>query len=138
VRARLAPEDRPRTGALAACAVLALSVVLTPWFALGEYVPNGWDATWWARVALVAALLAIVALRIGRDRDAAVLIAVALACVAFRAIVVPDFGFGFDGLHVPVERRWGLWLALAAGLVALALALRLDARAERSPQVAAN
>jgi hypothetical protein len=42
-----------------------------------------------------------------------------VACVAFRAIVTPDFGFSFDGLEVPVERRWGLWLALAAGVVAL-------------------
>ena len=108
-----------RNIALGACAVLALSVVLTPWYALDDYVPNGWDATWWARIALVAALAAAVALRLGRRREALALIAVALACVAFRAIVVPDFGFSFDGLDVPVARRWGLWLAVAAGVVAL-------------------
>jgi hypothetical protein len=106
--------------ALGGCAVLAVAVVLTPWFGLDDYVPNGWDATWWARAALVLALAAAVALRLGRRRAALVLIAVALACVAFRAIVPPDFGFSFDGLDVPVERRWGLWLALAAAAVALA------------------
>jgi hypothetical protein len=105
--------------ALAGCAVLALAVVLTPWYALDDYVPNGWDATWWARGALVAALAGALALRFGRRREALALLAVALGCVVFRAIVTPDFGFGFDGLDVPVERRWGLWLALAAGVVAL-------------------
>jgi hypothetical protein len=117
------PSARFRNLALGGCAVLALAVVLTPWYALDDYVPNGWDATWWARVALVAALAAALALRLGRRREAIVLIAVALACVAFRAIVPPDFGFGFDGLDVPVERRWGLWLALAAGIVALVAGL---------------
>jgi hypothetical protein len=102
--------------------VLALSVVLTPWYALGDYIPNGWDATWWARIALLAALAGTLALRFGRRREAIALIAVALACVALRAIVVPDFGFAFDGLKVPVERRWGIWVALAAGAVALVAA----------------
>ena len=37
--------------ALAAFAVTALAVVLLPWYALDAYEPNGWDATWWARVA---------------------------------------------------------------------------------------
>jgi uncharacterized membrane protein YwaF len=109
--------------ALAGCAVLALSIVLTPWYALADYVPNGWDATWWARVALIAVLAGALALRFGRRREAVALIAIALACVAFRAIVTPDFGFAFDGLGVPVERRWGLWLALAAGVVALGASL---------------
>jgi hypothetical protein len=109
--------------AIGGCGVLALSVVLTPWYALGDYVPNGWDATWWARGALVAALAGALALRLGRDREAVVLIAVALACVVVRVIFVPDFGFGFDGLDVPVERRWGLWVALAAAVVALAAAV---------------
>ncbi len=113
-----------RQAAIAGCAVLALAVVLTPWYALDDYVPNGWDATWWARGALVAALAGALALRFGRRREAVVLIAVALACVVFRAIVAPDFGFGFGGLDVPVQRRWGLWLALAAGIVALAASLR--------------
>jgi hypothetical protein len=121
--------SRERVAAVAAAGVLALSVVVTPWFALGSYVPNGWDATWWARLALLAALLAIVALRLGRDRDAAGLLALALLCVLVRAIAPPDFGFGFDGLSVPVERRFGVWLALAAAAVALALAARLARRA---------
>ena len=119
-----------RKVALAGCAVLALAVVLTPWYALDDYVPNGWDATWWARVALVAALAAALALRLGNRTVALALATLALACVAYRAIVVPDFGFGFSGLHVPVARRWGVWLALAAGLVAVA-ALALPAAAER-------
>jgi hypothetical protein len=108
--------------ALAGCAVLALAVVLTPWYALDDYVPNGWDATWWARVALVAALAAAVALRLGHERIALALLVLAVASVVFRAIAPPDFGFSFDGLDVPVERRWGLWLALAAGVVACAAA----------------
>jgi hypothetical protein len=116
--------------AVVACGVLGLAVVLTPWFALDEYVPNGWDATWWARAAAILALLAIVALRLGRDRIALALIAAALACVAVRVIAPPDFGFGFDGLDVPTERRWGLWVALGAGVVALlAAAPRLRHRA---------
>jgi hypothetical protein len=127
VRARARSAASPRNIAIAAAAVTALAVALTPWYALGDYVPNGWDATWWARGAAAAALLAIVALRLGRARAGAALSALALACVAFRAIALPDFGFAFDGLHVPVERRFGLWLALAAALVALVAALPLAA-----------
>ena len=122
-----------RNIALGACAVLALAVVLTPWYALDDYVPNGWDASWWARGALVAALAGALALRFGRRREALALIAVGLACVTFRAIVVPDFGFGFDGLDVPVERRWGLWLALAAGVVALGAAAAGGGFREKRP-----
>jgi hypothetical protein len=112
-----------RNVALGGCALLALAVVLSPWYALDDYVPNGWDATWWARIALVAALAAAVALRRGYRREAIGLLAVAVACVAFRAIVPPDFGFSFDGLDVPVERRWGLGLALVAGIIALGATL---------------
>jgi hypothetical protein len=121
--------------ALGACGVLALSVVLTPWYALDDYVPNGWDATWWARGALVAALLGALALQFGRRREAVGLIAIAFACVLFRVIAVPDFGLGFDGLHVPVERRWGLWVALAAAVVALiaAAAQGLRGTEEKNP-----
>jgi hypothetical protein len=108
--------------AVVACGVLGLAVVLTPWFALDEYLPNGWDATWWARAAAILALLAIVALRIGRDRIALALIAAALACVAVRVIAPPDFGFGFDGLDVPTERRFGVWLATGGAALALLLA----------------
>jgi hypothetical protein len=119
-----------RNAAVAALAILGLAVVLTPWYQLATYEPNGWDASWWARGALAAAVAAIVALRIQRDREAAALAAVALACVAFRAIVPPDFGLGFDGLDVPTERAWGLWIALAAAVAGLALCLRI-ARARR-------
>ena len=124
-----------RHAALAALAVLGLAVVLTPWFTLSEYEPNGWDATWFARGALAAAIAAIVALRIGRDREAAILAGLALACVAFRAIVPPDFGLGFDGLDVPTERSWGLWLALAAALLGLVAVIRLvrGGRASAAP-----
>jgi hypothetical protein len=121
-------EDKPRALAIAACALLALAVALTPWYALDEYVPNGWDATRWARAAALLALGAIVAVRIDRLREAAILTAIAAACVAFRTIVPPDFGFAFDGLDVPVERRWGLFVALAAAIVALAATLRLARR----------
>jgi hypothetical protein len=122
-------EDRTRALAIGGAAVLALSVALTPWYALDDYVPDGWDATWWARIAAIAAIGAIVALRLDRPREALGASAVALACVAFRVIVVPDFGFGFDGLEVPVARRWGLYLALVAGLVAVAATFRIASRA---------
>ena len=118
--------------AIAGCALLALAVALTPWFALGDYVANGWDATWWARLAALAAAGAIVAVRLDRDRVAVALAAVGLACVAFRAIAPPDFGFAFDGLHVPVERRWGLWVALAGAAIAFASAALTAAAARRS------
>ena len=78
-----------------------------------------------------AAIAAIVALRVGRAREAAAGALVALACVAFRAIAVPDFGFGFDGLEVPTAREFGLWIAMAAALVATAAAARLATRPVR-------
>jgi lipopolysaccharide export LptBFGC system permease protein LptF len=117
-----------RRAAIAACALLALSVVLTPWYALDDYVPNGWDATWWARAAAVAAIAAIVALRFHRDREAAALAGIGLACVIFRTIDPPDFGFAFDGLDVPTARRWGVWVALAAAAAAAALVTRILVR----------
>ena len=121
--------------ALVACAVLVLSVALTPWYALDDYVPNGWDATWWARIAAILAVAAAIGLRLNRDRLATPIIAAALACVVFRVIAVPDFGLGFDGLHVPVERRWGLWVALAAAVVELigAAAQGLRGTEEKNP-----
>jgi len=126
-------EDKPRALALAALALTALATVLTPWYALDDYMPNGWDATWWGRVAAIAALLAMVALRLQRAREATALAAVTLACIAFRTIVAPDFGFGFDGLEVPVERQWGLFVALGAAVVATAACARVWRRAAPPP-----
>jgi hypothetical protein len=120
--------------AIAASAVLALSVVLLHWYSLDAYEPNGWDATYWARVALAAALVNIVALRFGRYRVAAAVAAVAVAAVAFRTAQLPDFGFGFDGLKVPVQRQAGCWVALGASLLALLASSRLAlARREAAP-----
>ena len=118
--------------AIAAFAVLALSVVLLPWYALDDYVPNGWDATWWARIALAAALLGLALASAGRAlRAQLALAAIAVAAVAFRLADPPDFGFAFDGLDVPTARRAGPWVALAAGLLAL-LALAPELRREPS------
>jgi hypothetical protein len=121
-----------RRAAIGASAVLALATVLLPWYALDDYEPNGWDATWWARAALVAAIVNIAALRRGRDRLAAGAAALSLALVAIRTAAPPDFGFGFDGLKVPVERQAGCWVALAASLLALLASARLAWRPERS------
>ena len=108
--------------AVAANAALALSIVLLPWYALGDYVPNGWDATAWLRVALVLAALNLATVRAGGTGQVA-LAAPALVLVAGRVALPPDFGFDFDGLEVPVERRAGAWIGLAAAAVALAAAL---------------
>ena len=110
---------------MAASAVLALSVALLPWYALDAYEPNGWDATWWARGAAIAAIATIALLRFALYRTATAVAALALACVAVRVISPPDFGFGFDGLSVPVERRIGCWVALGSSLVALLSSARL-------------
>jgi hypothetical protein len=112
---------------LAGSAVLALSTVLLPWYELGAYEPNGWDATWMARVALVAALAGIVIARVAPDSRWALWLALAaLTAVAVRVAFPPDFGFGFDGLDVPVERAVGCWVALgAAALAVTGAALRL-------------
>jgi hypothetical protein len=83
-------------------------------------------------VALVlAGAAAALALLGGRLVPAAASV-VALALVAYRVAVPPDFGFGFDGLAVPVERRWGCWVALGAALLAAALAAA-RARPRRDP-----
>lgn len=120
-----------RRAARAASTTLALSVVLVPWYSLGAYEPNGWDATWWARAALAAAVVNVVALQLRRDRIALTAAAVGLACVAVRVVALPDFGFGFDGLKVPVGRQAGCWVALAASLLALLASARLVWRPER-------
>lgn len=111
-----------RAVAIAANAALALSIVILPWYALGDYVPNGWDATAWLRAALVVAALNLAAVRAGGAGSAG-LAAVALVLVAGRVALPPDFGFDFDGLDVPVERRAGAWIGLAAAVVAVGAAL---------------
>jgi hypothetical protein len=117
---------------MASSAVLALSVALLPWYALDAYEPNGWDATWWARAAAGAAIVTIALLRFGLYKTATATAALALACVAVRVISPPDFGFGFDGLNVPVERRIGCWVALASSLLALFASARLALSSRRS------
>jgi hypothetical protein len=113
---------------LAGSAVLALSVVVLPWYELDDYVTNGWDASWLARGALLLALVNIVLARTGGSAPVAAGVATtALALVAVRVAFPPDFGFDFDGLDVPVERRFGCWLALGAAAVACAAAA-LEAR----------
>jgi hypothetical protein len=113
-----------RGAALASGGLLAASILLLPWYGLGSYEPNGWDATFWLRVALVLAVLNLVGVRARERASGSVpLTAAALALVALRVLLPPDFGFDFDGLEVPVERRVGAWIGLAAGAGALAAAL---------------
>ena len=124
-----------------AFAVTGLATVLLPWFELDDYTPNGWEASAWGKVALLAALaglalasaeaagvrLPLVAARAARLR--AGLAAVAAAAIAFRLAAPPDFGFAYDGLDVPTGRALGIYVALAAALTALvAELLRLRAR----------
>ena len=125
----------PRAVAAVANAGLALSIVLLPWYALGDYVPNGWDATAWLRAALVLAALNLAVVRSGGTGSAG-LAATALVLVAGRVALPPDFGFDFDGLDVPVERRAGAWIGLAAA--ALALGAALAGRPRPGPVVAAR
>ena len=115
-------------------AITALATVLLPWYRLDDYTPNGWDATWWARLALLAAVVGLAAAPIeeaARLRTAAA--AVAVAAIAFRLAAPPDFGFAFDGLDVPIERRLGAPVALAAALLALAAELLRARRARPGP-----
>ena len=124
---------RLRALAIGANAVTALAVVLLPWYELDAYRPNGWDATWWARGAALAALAAIVALRADRPRLAAFIAAVSAALIAWRVITPPDFGFAFDGLTVPVRRQAGCWVALASSLLALLASARLAWARQAAP-----
>jgi peptidoglycan/LPS O-acetylase OafA/YrhL len=130
---RLRPTHRDAS--IAGFAVAALSVAVLPWYALDDYVPNGWDATWWARVALAASLagLALASAGVG-PRARLALAAVALAAVAYRLAVPPDFGFGFDGLDVPTDRRAGPWVAAAALALALSAELSPARRTPDSPR----
>ena len=123
-----------RNLARAGFAILGLAVVALPWYSLDDYTPNGWDATWFARIALIAAVVGLAtadAAGLGRVRLAAA--AVAVAAVAFRLIAPPDFGFGFDGLDVPTERSFGAPVALAGALTALAAESLRARRARTGP-----
>jgi hypothetical protein len=126
--------------AIAAYALLALAIVLLPWYELGDYVPNGWDATFWARAALILALIQIVLLRARTGPVIAVGGVIALF-IAFRVALPPDFGFDFNGLAVDVTRRVGAWVGLGlalAGAVLTYLAVRAHpAPAPPPPQPAA-
>jgi hypothetical protein len=124
--------------ALATFAVTALAAVLLPWYALDAYRPNGWDATWFARAAALVAVAGMVAVRLERPRVATAIAAAAVALIAYRVAVPPDFGFGFDGLTVPVERLAGCWVALGSSLLALLASARLalSGRAAAAPQPA--
>lgn len=119
--------------------VLALLVVMLPWYRLGPYEPTGWEATWWLRGALAAALVSMVALRVGRARVATAAALTAAVCIAVRVAAPPEFGFGFDGLKVPVHRELACWVGLALSLLALLGSARLAWRPERpsSPEPAA-
>lgn len=114
----------PRAAAAAATAGVAVSVFVGQWFQLYRYTPNGWHATWWARLALLLAVanLALMVLDLLPPVRAA-LAALTLAAIAFRLIWPPDFGLGFDSLAVPVKRCAGVWIA--AGLALLALGVEL-------------
>ena len=110
----------------AAFALTGLAIVLLPWFRLDDYTPNGWDASWWIRLALVAVIVGLV---VTQAPLRVALAAVAVAAIGFRLAVPPDFGFDYDGLDVPTERAFGAWVGLATALAALlAEALRLRAR----------
>jgi hypothetical protein len=107
---------------MATTAGVAISVFVGPWFALYRYTPNGWHATWWARLALLLAAVNLVLMAadlFGRARI--VLAALTVAAVALRVVWPPDFGFAFDALKVPVARRPGLWVALGLAVAALVL-----------------
>ena len=114
-------------------ALTAAAAVLLPWFRLDDYEPSGWDASAWGKVAALAAVAGL-ALASG-DALAKVrlaLAATAVAAIALRLAVPPDFGFAFDGLEVPTERAIGAPVALAtASLALVAELLRLRARPAR-------
>ena len=113
---------RLRLAAIAANGLLALSILLLPWYALDDYVPSGWDATDAAKLALVCAVANVVLIRV-RGSASRVLAIAALLLVALRVAHPPDFGFDFDGLEVPTERRFGCWVGLGSAVMAAALAL---------------
>lgn len=130
------PRPGPRRAvALAASATLALAVVAVPWFALGDYRPDGWEATAWARGALILALANLVAAQIDERGGGSTPIALAaVVLVGARVAFPPDFGFDFDGLEVGVERLAGAWIALGAAVMALAAAAVPSRRVEAPPR----
>ena len=122
-----------RIGVLAGGA-LVIAIALLPWFALDEYTASGWDSGWLVRGAAIAAALNVIVIRTAGDpRASLALAAVAAALVGAAVIWPPDFGFGFDGLDVPVERRVGCWVGLGLALVALAAAASRVIRPGRAP-----
>lgn len=115
-------------------AVLALATVLLPWYRLDDYTPNGWDATWWARLALTAAVVGLALGSVkGMSRIRLAAAGIAVLAIAYRLAVPPDFGFAFDGLEVPTERGIGAPIALAGALTALAAELLRARRARPGP-----
>ena len=113
--ARLGGLDRGRLLVVVAALVLALAAFLLPWYALGEYRPSGWQASWWPRGAVLLAVAAALAARGGAPRAVlTALAAAALGCVLLRLVLPPDFGFDFGGLEVRVTREAGAWVGLAA------------------------
>lgn len=117
----------------AAFAATALAAVLVPWFTLDEYTATGWDASLLGKVALIAALIGLALASSGALPQLRVALAVvAVLAVGWGVIVPPAFGFDYDGLDVPTERAWGLYVALGAALTALLAELaRLRARPAR-------
>lgn len=117
--------------ALVAGLVLVAAIIVLPWYSLGDYDPNGWEASFWLRAALVLTLVAALALRfelIGAHAFAGAAVVV-LAMVVFRVVLPPDFGFDFDGLDVPVGRSVGAWVGLGAATALAAVAI-WEARAK--------
>ena len=120
--------------ARAGFALTALATVLLPWYRLDDYVPNGWDATAWGKVALLAAIAGLALASVEEAASARIaLAALAVAAIAFRLAVPPDFGFAFDGLDVPTELRPGALVALLGALLALVAELLQERRARTGP-----
>ena len=98
--------------------------MLLPWYALDDYVPNGWDATWWARLALGAALAGLALTSVdARPRREWRWPPIAVAAIAFRLAVAARLRLR---LRRP-RRAYG-----AAGWAPLALAAALTGAGWRS------
>ena len=79
---------------------------VTPWFALYSYEPNGWDATWWARLALLLAVtnLVLMALDLAPPMRIA-LAALTLIAISLRLIWPPGFSFLSCAALPPLHKR---------------------------------